>query len=198
MNTAFIPVAVTGILPARGGGKKWVNYCFKSSCEINETLRALCWLKRSVATFNSLFNHTTLELCVCSCCPLLSTVDMFVPCQQHRHSQRRFLQIKTENPLNVTRAQAHQTALIEHRALSFAKCIVVIAIFVCLHCFSARIILSKSSLYVLCSERKWDFTLTVSFSLCWSHHIYIFNYFYFFLHKSLGVLTLMLTQCVCL
>lgn len=69
---SLTPVAVTGVHPARSGegGKKkkknWVNYCFKSSCEINETLRALCWLKRSLPAFNRLFNHTEPDLCVCS------------------------------------------------------------------------------------------------------------------------------------
>lgn len=54
---------MTGMQPARGGQIK-VNYCFKSSCEINETLRAQFWFKRSLPTFNRLFNHTQLELSV--------------------------------------------------------------------------------------------------------------------------------------
>lgn len=74
MNTLFNPMAMTGMHPDRRK-KIRVNYCFKSSCEINETLRALCWLKRSLPTFNRLFNHTQLELCVCSFLPLLNTVS---------------------------------------------------------------------------------------------------------------------------
>lgn len=65
-----------------GGKKNRVNYCFKSSCEINETLRALCWLKRSLPTFNRLFNLTQLELCVCSFLPFLNTVA----CTAHANS----------------------------------------------------------------------------------------------------------------
>lgn len=56
------PMAMTGMQAARRNKKIRVNYCFKSSCEINETLRALCWLKRSLPTFNRLFTHT--QLCV--------------------------------------------------------------------------------------------------------------------------------------
>lgn len=74
MNTLFNPMAMAGMHPAGRTKKIKVNYCFKSSCEINETLRALRWLKRSLPTFNRLFNHTQLELCVCSCLPLLNTV----------------------------------------------------------------------------------------------------------------------------
>lgn len=55
-------------------GKYRVNYCFKHSCEINETLSALFWFKRSLPTVNRLFNQTQLELCVCSSCPSLSAV----------------------------------------------------------------------------------------------------------------------------
>lgn len=60
MDMLFNPMAMD---PARRG-KIIVNYCFKSSREINETLRALCWLKRSLPTFNRLFNHTQQELSV--------------------------------------------------------------------------------------------------------------------------------------
>ena len=74
MNTLFNPDGNDLNAPSQEGGKIRVNYCFKSSCEINETLRALCWLKRSLPTFNRLFNHTQLELCVCSFLPLLNTV----------------------------------------------------------------------------------------------------------------------------
>lgn len=73
MNTLFNPMATSGMHLARRV-KNAVNYCFKSSCEINETLITLCWLKRSLTTFNRLFNQTQLELCVCSFLPLLNTV----------------------------------------------------------------------------------------------------------------------------
>lgn len=73
---------MTAMHPARRK-KNLVNYCFKSSCEINETLRALCWLKRSLPAFNRLFNHTQLELCVCSFLPFLNTV----PCTVHANSR---------------------------------------------------------------------------------------------------------------
>lgn len=72
MNTVFNPGGSDWSAPSRERGgrgqkKKYVgvNYCFKSSCEINETLRALCWLKRSLPAFNRLFNHTEPDLCVC-------------------------------------------------------------------------------------------------------------------------------------
>lgn len=73
MNTLFNPMAMTGMHLARRE-RNAVNYCFKSSCEINETLITLCWLKRSLTTFNRLFNHTQLELCVGPFLPLLNTV----------------------------------------------------------------------------------------------------------------------------
>lgn len=119
-----------------GGEKNRVNYCLKSSCEINETLRALCWLKRSLPTFNRLFNLTQLELCVC--------VHSF-PFWTQWHAPRMptapplaemFLQMKTGCPLYVIRARAHQAALIERLAFSFAKRMAVIAIFVFLPSFS--------------------------------------------------------------
>lgn len=169
--------------------KKRVNYCFKSSCEINETLRALCWLKRSVATFNRLFNHTPLELCVCLCCPLLSTVDMFVPCQQHRHSQRHFLQIKTGHPLNVTIAHAHQTALIKHRALSFPKCIVD-----CCYCHFLlfctvfqRGLFCPSPLCMFCVPRENGISHSLSVFLFADPTIFIFSIIFIFPPTNLRV-----------
>lgn len=74
MDALFNPMAMAGMHPARRRKKIRVNYCFKSSCEINETLRALRWLKRSLPTFNRLFNHTQLEPCVCSFLLLLNAV----------------------------------------------------------------------------------------------------------------------------
>lgn len=94
--------------------------------------------------------------------------------------------MKTECILNVFRG--HQTALIKHRGFYFAKHIAVIAIFVFLHSFSedhaVQVFSVRSVLNEVCSERKQDFTLTVSLSFYWSHYIYIFNYFYFFYHTS--------------
>lgn len=63
------------------------------------------------------------------------------------------------------------------------------AIFVFLHSFTAdyaiQVFFLHPILNEVCSERKQDFTLTVSLSLYWSHRIYIFNYFYvFFYHTS--------------
>lgn len=63
ISTLFNPVAISGMPPTMRERKR-VNYCFKSSGEINETLKALRQLKRSLLAFNRLFNHTQLELCV--------------------------------------------------------------------------------------------------------------------------------------
>lgn len=117
MNTVFNPVAMTGVHPPRREENR-VNYHFKSNCEINETLRALCWLKRSLPTFNRLFNHTQLELCVCSFHPLLNTVA---------HSPTTFKHVFTND--DRMNALPPRTPL----AFSSTKHMAVIAIF----CFSA-------------------------------------------------------------
>ncbi len=170
MNTLFIPMAMTGMHPARRKKKKkiTVNYCFKSSCEINETLRALCWLKRSLPTFNRLFNHTQLELCVCSVPPLLNAVACTV------HANRPPLAeivdkwktlLKTGCPLNAIRARTHQATLMtfKHHACSYAKCIALVIAYITNLCrqsygilpflffctLSARIMPHKSSFYIL-------------------------------------------------
>ncbi len=125
MNTLFNPMAVTGMHPARRK-KIRVNYCFKSSCEINETLRALCWLKRSLPTFNRLFNHTQLELCVCSSLPLLCTVVCTL------HANRPLLAGRVFTNENIsedqTASNANQTTLVtfKNRGCSFEKHISVI------------------------------------------------------------------------
>lgn len=63
MNIPHNAVVMTGTRPGRRKETAG-NDCFKSSCGINETLIALCWLQRSLATVNRLSNHTQLEACV--------------------------------------------------------------------------------------------------------------------------------------
>lgn len=132
MNTVFNPVAMTGVHPPRREENR-VNNCFKSNCEINETLRALCWLKRSLPTFNRLFNHTQLELCVCSFHPLLNTVA---------HSPTTFKDVFTNDdwmntpPPNPFPFLFHKTYGCYCHFLFFCT-------------LSRRIMLSKTSMYVL-------------------------------------------------
>lgn len=204
MSTLFNPMAMTGMHPARRQKKNAVNYCFKSSCEINETLITLCWLKRSLTTFNRLFNHTQLELCVRSFLPLLNTEA----CTSHANKpllaemveQMKTL-VKIRYPLNVIRAYDHQKHSWPSRIMycSFASHIFIITAY-CIPIFlwqswgilvfphpssedyAVRVFFLHSILNGVYSERKQDFTLTVSLYFYWSYHIYIFNYFFFLPH----------------
>lgn len=112
--------------------------------------------------------------------------------------------LKTRCPLIVIRAHGHQTTLMtfKHHACKTYRCYYFrlcqfmqtflwnFAIFVFLPSFSedygVQVFFLHSILNEVCSERKQDFTLTVSLSLYWSHHIYIFQLFLFFYHTSFG------------
>lgn len=214
MNTLFNPVAMAGMHPVRRK-KIAVNYCFKSSCEINETLTALCWLKRSPPTFNRLFNHTQLELCVCAFIFLLNTVacTLHTTCRDGWTNEKPFWRMyvhwmcsskkKQELLRIIYRSTCKNTFFYYCILCQFMQTVIGnFAIFVFLHPLSEdyalRVFFLHPILNEVYSEWKQDFTLTVSLSFYWSHHIYIFNYFYFSATHLLGVLTLMLTQCVCL
>lgn len=184
MNTLFYPMAMAGMHPARRE-KIRINYCFKSSCEINETLRAPRWLKRSLTTLNRLFNHTQLELCVCSFLPLLNTVA----CTLHANRLRLAEMVEQmKNPSdNWMPTECDQSSCPSKETDDFQAscktnycgfCILChfmptvlwnFAIFVFLHSFSedyaVQFFFLHPMLYEVCSERKQDFTLTVSLSL---------------------------------
>lgn len=205
MSTLFNPMAMTGMHPARRLKKNAVNYCFKSSCEINETLITLCWLKRSLTTFNRLFNHTQLELCVRSFLPLLNTEA----CTSHANkpllaemAEQMKTLVKIRYPLNVIRAYDHQKHSWPSRIMycSFASHIFIITAY---H-FSQTILrnfgFSASFKWGLCCPSllstfyfKWSvlWEKTGFHTHCQSLFLLILPYlyfqlFFFFCHTSFG------------
>lgn len=106
MNAVFNPVAMTGAPSQSGEKKTGVNYYFKSSCEINETLGAPRRLKRSPPAFNRLFNHTRAgSQCGFVLFSRLPAFPELLP------------QTRAGFPLNIIWASAHQTAPITHLEL---------------------------------------------------------------------------------
>lgn len=180
--------------------KPGVNYYFKSSCEINETLGAPRWFKRSPPAFNRLFNHTRAG----SQCGFV--LFSRLPAFRERRPQTR-----AGFPLNIIWASAHQKAPITHLELSLEgggerRMAGLLSTFFFVSSWSpsvwdyaAQVFSVRSVSSEVSAEGKQDFTPAVTLSLYWSQRIYIFQLFLFFPPRILwGGLTLMLTQCVCL
>lgn len=208
---SLTPVAVTGVHPAgsgeRGGKKNGVNYCFKSSCEINETLRALCWLKRSLPTFNRLFNHTEPDLCVRSfvfcffffspkaVARLLHAKSFEASRDVFTNNNRMSLSwmqseaparqtVPTKRPELLLGEEKKKTTTTYGRLLSI---FFVSSRSLSVADYAAQVLSARSVLKEVSAERKQDFTLTVTLSLYWSWRIYIFQLFLFFLPRILWV-----------
>lgn len=205
MNAVFNPVAMTGAPSQSGEKKNGVNYYFKSSCEINETLGAPRRLKRSPPAFNRLFNHTRAgSQCGFVLFSRLPAFPELLP------------QTRAGFPLNIIWASAHQTASITHLELclegkknthtkknpgwlGYCPLFFVSSWSPSLWDYAAQVFSARSVSSEVSAEGKQDFTPAVTLSLSWSQRIYIFQLFLFFPPRILwGGLTLMLTQCVCL
>lgn len=216
---SLTPVAVTGVYPAgrEGKEKNGVNYCFKSSCEINETLRALCWLKRSLPAFNRLFNHTEPDLYVCSfvfCFVFFS--PNAVARLLHAKSFEASGDVFTNNnrislPWMRSEAPARQSARTKRPELLLGEvkkqkrtagyCLFfflfppeVFQLGLCRPSPLSALCFKWS----VCGEKTGFHTHCHSFSLLIPAYLYFSIIFIFLATHPLSGLTLTLTQCVCL
>lgn len=217
MNTLFNPVAMNGVHPGRRKRNR-LNYCFKSSWEINETLKHCAGLRghcphligysiipswKPVCVFYPSFAEHSDMLITCQHPAYLTTA-----CSVGLTHERPFWKLNTD-PNRRTAAMTLKlrvlSSLRKHSPRQLKKNNNNFSLHFCLffqHFLKLKIrptasYFLQSILNGVCSERKQDFTLAVSLPLFWFCHIYIFNYSYFSTSHPVGVVTLMLTQCVC-